>query len=192
MYEHLAEKCLEEKTVFKGKILEVNHDTVELPDKSRAFREVVYHCGGVAIAALTDDNCLMFVRQYSYPYREVLLEIPAGKLDAGEEPLAAAKRELLEEVGAIGEDYRYMGVMYPSPGCYRERLHLYFCRVREFGSSNPDEDEFLETEKIPLDQAVQMCLDNEIADAKTQLLILKIAAILEWEKTEKERKTERE
>lgn len=177
MYENLVEKCIEEKTVFKGKILEVNHDTVELPDKGKALREVVYHCGGVAVAALTEDNCLLFVRQYRYPYKEVLLEIPAGKLDAGEEPLAAAKRELLEEAGAVGEDYQYMGVMYPSPGCYREHLHLYFCHVKEMGASNPDEDEFLEVEKIPLEKAMQMCLNNEIADAKTQLLILKIAAL---------------
>lgn len=183
MHENLMEKCLEKKTVFKGKIFTVNHDLVALPNRRTAYREVVYHCGGVAIAALTADDCLMFVRQFRYPYGETLLEIPAGKLEEGEDPLAAAERELLEEVGAVGVDFQELGVIYPSPGCYRENLYLYGCRVGSFGTCRPDEDEFLEVEKIPLAEAVRMCMDQEIADAKTQLAILKMAML------QKERET---
>lgn len=178
MYEHLIEKCVEKNTIYKGRIIEVRNDTVELPNGKLAGREVVDHCGGVTVAALTDDNCLLFVRQYRYPHDEVLLELPAGKLEPNEDPFEAGKRELLEEVGAIGKDYRFMGIAYPSPGCYKEELYLYACRVDSLGEYNPDEDEFLDVEKIPLEKAVEMCLNNEIPDAKTQILLLKVAALV--------------
>lgn len=179
MYENLKEKCIQRNTIFKGRIIEVCNDIVELPNGKHAGREVVYHCGGVAIAALTDDDCLLFVRQYRYPHDEVLLELPAGKLEPGEDPLEAGKRELKEESGAVGRDYRYLGVVYPSPGCYKENLYLYACRVDTLEQYSPDEDEFLEVEKIPLMDAVQMCLRNELLDAKTQILVLKVFALVE-------------
>ena len=87
--------------------------------------------------------------------------------------------KVLEETGAVGKDYRFMGIAYPSPGCYKEELHLYACRVASLGEYCPDEDEFLDVEKIPLDEAVAMCMRNEIPDAKTQILLLKVARLVE-------------
>lgn len=178
MYEHLIEKCVERNVLYSGRIIEVRNDIVSLPNGKLADREVVDHCGGVTIAALTEDNCLLFVRQYRYPHDEVLLELPAGKLEKDENPLEAGKRELLEETGAIGKDYRFLGIAYPSPGCYKEDLYLYACRVESIGEYQPDEDEFLDVVKIPLDEALEMCLNNEIADAKTQILLLKVAVLV--------------
>ena len=179
MYEHLIEHCVEKNVIYSGRIIEVRNDAVRLPNGNLAGREVVDHCGGVTIAALTEDNCLLFVRQYRYPHDEVLLELPAGKLEKGEDPFEAGKRELLEETGALGKDYRFMGIAYPSPGCYKEELHLYACRVASLGEYCPDEDEFLDVEKIPLNEAVAMCMRNEIPDAKTQILLLKVARLVE-------------
>lgn len=178
MYEHLIEKCVEKKVLYQGRIIEVRNDTVRLPNGKLAGREVVDHCGGVTVAALTDDDCLLFVRQYRYPHDEVLLELPAGKLEPGEDPFEAGKRELLEEVGAVGKDYQFLGVAYPSPGCYKEELYLYACRVDALGDYHPDEDEFLDVEKIPIQEAVDMCMRNEIPDAKTQILLLKVAQLV--------------
>ena len=178
MYENLIEKCVERRSVYKGRLIDVRNDIVELPNGKLADREVVDHCGGVTVAALTDDNCLLFVRQYRYAHDQVLLELPAGKLEDGEDPFEGGKRELLEEVGAVGKDYRFLGVAYPSPGCYKEDLYLYACRVESLGDYHPDEDEFLEVEKIPLEEAVQMCLDGKIPDGKTQILLLKVALLV--------------
>ena len=178
MYENLIETCVEKHVIYTGRIIEVRNDVVSLPNGKLAEREVVDHCNGVTIAALTDDNCLLFVRQYRYPHDEVLLELPAGKLEKDEDPFEGGKRELLEEVGAVGKDYRFLGIAYPSPGCYKEDLYLYACRVDTLGENRPDEDEFLEAEKIPLDKAVEMCLSGEIRDGKTQILVLKVAALV--------------
>ena len=106
------------------------------------------------------------------------MELPAGKLERGEDPLEAGKRELLEETGAIGEDYQFLGDLYPTPGFCDEILRLYACRVKSIGKNNPDEDEFLEAERVPLEKAVAMVLENMLPDGKTQTLVLKIDALL--------------
>lgn len=128
----------------------------------------------MCVAALTEDGCLLFVRQFRYPYQKVLLELPAGKLDPGEDPLEAGKRELREETGAEAARYESLGELYPSPGYCGEIIHLYAATGLTFGQMSPDEDEFLEVEKIPLEEAARMVLDNEIADAKTQAAVLKV------------------
>ena len=128
--------------------------------------------------ALTPENELLFVRQFRYPYSEVLLELPAGKRDRTEAPLECGKRELREETGAIGTGYLSLGKLYPSPGYCGEIIHLYVCRVESFGSQNPDEDEFLKVERIPLNRAAEMVLNNEIPDAKTQVAVLKTQALV--------------
>ena len=176
---NLTEKTLKQDYKYKGKILKFRVDEVELPNGNTSQREIVEHPGGVTIAALTENNELMFVRQYRHPYEQILLELPAGKLDPGEnDPLEAAKRELQEETGVIGKEYVSLGTFYPSAGFCDEVLHLYFCRVASVGETNPDDDEFIEPILIPIDQAVEMVLNNEIPDGKTQVTVLKAAMLV--------------
>ena len=171
---NLNEQPLSADYKYRGRIINLRVDTALLPNGSSATREVVEHPGGVCVAALTEDGCLLFVRQFRYPYQKVLLELPAGKLDPGEDPLEAGKRELREETGAEAARYESQGELYPSPGYCGEIIHLYAATGLTFGQMSPDEDEFLEVEKIPLEEAARMVLDNEIADAKTQAAVLKV------------------
>lgn len=175
----LFEKTLESKEIFDGRVIHVTLDKVELENGKTSMREVVGHPGGVCIAALTDDNELLFVKQFRYPYKEVVLELPAGKLEKGQNPLENGKRELLEETGMIGSGYISLGKLYPSPGYCGEIIHMYFCRIERFEGQQLDEGEFLNVLKIPLDRAVEMVLNNEIPDAKTQTAVLKTAMMID-------------
>ena len=176
---NLFEQTVSRDYRYRGKIVNLRVDDAILPNGRHAVREVVEHPGGVCVAALTDQQELLFVRQFRYPYGEVIPELPAGKLDRdGENPLEAAKRELYEETGATAKQYRSLGKLYPSPGFCDEVIHLYLAQNLTFGESHPDEDEFLECERIPLSRAVEMVLQNEITDAKTQVAILKTAALI--------------
>lgn len=176
---NLTEKTLSVKKIFDGKILRVTHDDVELSDGTKTKREVVRHPGGVCVAALDDDNNLLFVRQFRYPYGEVVLELPAGKLEKGMTPLENGKRELKEETGAEGYSYISLGQVYPTPGYTDEIIHLYACRISSLGESCPDEGELLNVEKIPLNKAVEQVLNNMIPDGKTQIAVLKTAMLLQ-------------
>ena len=131
------------------------------------------------MAALTEKDEILLVRQFRYPYKEVLLELPAGKLEKGEDPFEAVKREQMEETGTAGEHYTFLGNLYPSPGYCGEIIRIWACRISEKGEMHLDEDEFLEVERIPLKKAVEMVLNNEIPDSKTQVGILKTAALVE-------------
>lgn len=174
----LTEKTLSSKNVFDGRILHITVDEIELPDGKKSKREVVNHPGGVTVAALDEDNNLLFVKQFRYPYKEVVLELPAGKLEKGSAPLENGKRELFEETGAEGYSYISLGQLYPSPGYTSEIIHLYACKVKSQGKANPDDGEFLNVEKIPLNKAVEMVLNNQIPDAKTQVAVLKTAMLI--------------
>ena len=172
---NLEEKQIKAEYLYKGKIINVRPDEIELPDGSPAFREVVEHPGGVCVAALTDNDEVLFVRQYRYPYSEVILEIPAGKRDSkDEDPLECGKRELREETGATAENYIFLGELYPTPGYCGEVIYMFGATGLSFGEQDPDDDEFLEVEKIPLQKAVQMIMSGEIKDAKTGIAILKL------------------
>ncbi len=171
---NLEEKTLSETYHFKGRIINLRVDDVELSDGSKSIREIIEHPGGVCVAALTTDGRLPFVRQFRYPYKEIVTELPAGKLEKGEDPLDAVRRELAEEVGAEGKNWRGMGKLYPSPGYCGEIIHLYACDIDIEGDSHPDEGEFLEVEYISLEDAVKMVLSNQLPDSKTQTLILKL------------------
>ena len=174
----LQEKTISKNTIYEGKIIHVRVDDAELENGHITKREVVEHPGGVCIAALTERNELLFVRQFRYPYGEVVLGIPAGKLEKGEDPLEAAKRELKEETGAEGTEYRFLGNLYPTPGYCNEIIRLFGCRVSLYGENSPDEDEFLETIRIPVEKAAEMVMNNEIPDGKTQVLVLKVQKLL--------------
>jgi ADP-ribose pyrophosphatase len=174
----LTEKTIARKDVFKGKVITVHEDTVLLPNGETSRREEVDHHGGVCIAILDDENRLYFVRQYRYAYSSTILELPAGKLESGEDPFEAAKREQTEETGTTGKNYISLGKIYPSPGYTNEIISLWACRVSETGSMKLDEDEFVEVEKINIDTAVKMVLSNEIPDSKTQIGILKTKELL--------------
>ena len=178
----LTEKTLESSQVYRGLIVNVRRDKALLPDGRPCVREVVEHGGAVALAALTDNDELLFVRQFRYPFCEAVLELPAGKLEAGEEPLEAGKRELLEETGACARRYVDLGVFYPSPGYCAEVIHLFAAFGLTFTGASPDEDEFLEAQRIPLAEAVEMVLAGAIRDGKTQAAVLKLAILLERER----------
>lgn len=161
--------------IFKGRIINLRRDEALLPNGQTATREVIEHPGGVCVAALTDDNCLLFVRQFRYPYMEETLEIPAGKRDKGDEdPLECGKRELREETGAIAAKYISLGELYPSPGYCGEVIWMYAATGLSYGDCDPDDDEFLAVERYPLEKAVEMVLSGEIKDAKTQAAVLKV------------------
>lgn len=173
-FDRMKEKTLRQTYHFNGRIINLRVDDVELSDGSKTIREIVEHPGGVCVAALTPDGRLPFVRQFRYPYLEIVTELPAGKLEKGEDPLDAIKRELAEEVGAHGTNWRSMGYLYPSPGYCGEIIRLFACDIDVFGESHPDEGEFLEVEYIPLEKAVEMVMAGELPDAKTQTLVLKL------------------
>lgn len=169
----LTEKSLNQKYVFKGRIFKVRVDDALLPNGTVAQREIVEHPGGVCIAPLTQNNELIFVKQFRYPYSEIVLELPAGKLEYGEDPFLAGKRELREETGCTAKSYISLGKLYPSPGYCGEIIHMYLAKGLTSGEQDLDDDEFLETIKIPLGEAFQMVMNNQISDSKTQVGIVK-------------------
>ena len=175
----LSEKTLSSSQVFDGRLLKVYLDQVGLANGDTAIREFVHHPGGAAVVALDGEGNVYLERQFRYPYKKVLLELPAGKLEPGEDPFEAVKREQLEETGTRGDNYISLGEVYPTPGYCGEIIRLWACRAAEGQQElSLDEDEFLDTERIPLDRAVEMVCNNEIPDAKTQIGILKTAFLI--------------
>ncbi len=182
---NLIEKRLSGEDVFCGNIIKVQLDTVELPNGKPAKREVVRHNGAVCIIPLTDKNEVILERQYRYAQGDVILEIPAGKLDGkDEDPLLAAKRELREETGAIAGKMTYLGLYIGSPAVLDEKVYMYLAEDLTFGECERDEDEFLSIEKIPLDEIVEKVLSGEVPDGKTQAAVLR-AYLMKNKRTEK-------
>ena len=169
----LTEKNIDSREIFKGRIIRVRLDTVRLPNGKEGIREVVEHPGGVAILAIDSEDRVLLVRQYRYPFERVMTEVPAGKREPGEPPFITAQRELQEEVGVTADTWTELGTLIPSPGCYGETLYLYMAQDLHFGATHPDEDEFLEPLRVPLDEAVRQCMDGTLTDAKTVAAILK-------------------
>ncbi len=174
---HLNETQLDSTVLFDGKIIRVEKDTVLLEDGTQAFREVVRHPGGVCILALTDRDEVLFVRQFRYPHAAVTMEIPAGKLEYGENPEECGKRELLEECGCTAREFTYLGKLFPTPAYDAEVIHMYLAKGLEYADQHLDEGEFLDVERIPLDEAVRMVIADQYPDAKTQVAILKYYAM---------------
>ena len=172
------EKTLRQTDIYTGRIIHVHVDDVELPNGSTSVREVVEHPGGVAVLALHEDQTVSLVRQFRYPFQAVVAELPAGKLEYGEDHRAAALRELEEEVGAKAGKLTYLGCLYASPGFCTEVLHMYLAQDLELGACHPDEDEFLETERVPFSTLVEQVMRGELKDAKTVALVLKAKVYL--------------
>ncbi|MBR1592804.1 MAG: NUDIX hydrolase [Ruminococcus sp.] len=175
---HLQEKTLKSDVMYEGVIFTITHDTVELENGNTAIRDVLVHHGGVCVIPVTDNNEIFLVRQFRYPFGTVTTEVPAGKLEKGESHAECGRRELLEETGCTCTEYIYLGEMYPTPAYNSEITHIYLARGLSFEKQSLDPDEFLDVEKIPLSDAVQLVMDGKIKDGKTQVAILKAARIL--------------
>lgn len=160
-------ETLERKAVFEGKVVRLYLDRVRLPDGREAEREVVLHWGAVGMVPVDADGRVFLVRQYRHAPGEDLVEVPAGKLAPGEDPLGCARRELMEEIGYAAKEWIKLAYFYTSPGFSDEVLHLYLARGLEKGEASPDEDEFLEVMHLPLTEAVAMIGRGEIRDSKT-------------------------
>lgn len=167
------EKTVSSEKVFEGRIIKVKVDKVEMPDGSTSTRELVEHPGGVGVVAVTDNDEIILVKQYRKPLDKVIYEIPAGKLDPGEHHRTCGIRELEEETGLSANVFEYMGFIYPSPGFTDEVTHVYLAKELTQGETHPDDDEFLDVEKVPFERALKMVIDGEINDAKSVFGILK-------------------
>lgn len=164
-----------ENLIFDGKVLHVYCDDIIRPDGESATREYAKHLGAVCVVPLTAENEVVCVKQFRYAHHRMFLEIPAGKLDyAGEDRREAALRELREETGAICETLTHIGDIIPSPAILTERISMYLAEGLTFGETEYDEDEFIEIVRIPLEKLVEMIVNGEIEDAKTQSAILKV------------------
>ena len=179
-FEHLEETELSSEVKYDGALLHIRRDTVRLPNGKTATREYNIHYGAVCIIPLLENGDVLLERQYRYPLREVITEIPAGKLDApDEDPLEAAKRELREETGATAAEWHALGLFCPTGAYSTERIYMYLARGLTFGARELDEDEFLNVFRMTLDELVDKVLAGEIPDAKTQAAALRAKLMLE-------------
>jgi len=167
-----TEKRISGEEVYHGVIVDVFLDRAELINGSVVKREVVDHPGGVGILPVDENNNCYLVRQFRYPFQREMLEIPAGKLERGEEHYSCAVRELSEETGFTADEYIYCGETCTSPGFSTEVLHVYIAKGLHYGNAHPDDDEFLNVEKYHLSELLNMVKRNEIKDAKTIIAIL--------------------
>lgn len=176
---NFTEKQLSSELIYDGKILKLCVDKVELPDKTQSTRECVRHCGGAAVLLIKDEKVAL-VRQHRYLYGKDIYEIPAGKMEEGEDPKSAAERECEEETGYRAECGHFLDI-YPSPGYTDEIIHIYLAQNAELIGAHTDDGEFLSCLFVPLSEVVAMISRGEICDAKTVAAIYKYVA----EKAEK-------
>lgn len=172
---HYDEPTVKSEAIFRGKLINVQVDTVRLPNGKTATRELVKHPGAVAVLALTDDNRLVVVEQYRKPLEKMTVEIPAGKLEPNENLIVCAKRELAEETGYTARTWAHLISFYTSPGFADEQLHLFTAEDLEVGSARPDEDEFVTAQAITLHEAWDLMQEGRICDAKT------VTAVYAWQ-----------
>jgi ADP-ribose pyrophosphatase len=178
--EALEEKSVSSTPIFDGKVLHVRLDEITLPNGVRSTREYCHHNGAVCVLPLTDEGEVICVRQYRYPFHEDLLEIPAGKLDSPEEdPNDAVRRELREETGAVAKKMIYLGKYYPSPAILDECIYMYLATGLEFGETEFDDDEFIESVRVPLSKLVDLTLEGKIRDGKTQICALRAQMMID-------------
>lgn len=175
---HLDEKTLNSDIIYEGVIFTITHDIVKLENGNKAVRDVLLHNGGVCVIPVTDKNEIFLVKQFRYPFHTTTIEVPAGKLEKGENHAECGRRELMEETGCTCDEYIYLGEMLPTPAYNSEITYMYMAKGLHFEKQNLDPDEFLDVEKIPLADAVKLVMDGKIRDGKTQIAILKAARIL--------------
>ena len=178
----LKETMVSTETVYEGIIVNVRRDKAKLIDGRITNREVVEHPGGVCVFALDNEGKVILVRQYRYPMQEVVLELPAGKLEKGEDPRDSGLRELGEETGLVPQTYLPMGVSFSSPGIMEEKIYYFFATDLVQGPVHPDDGEFLEVVRVPYEELLEMARKGEIKDAKTLVAILKASMVLEERK----------
>ncbi len=166
----MREETLKEHVLFEGRIIRVRCDEVLLPDGTTSTREVVDHPGGACVLCVHGGKVVL-VKQFRYAYREELYEIPAGKLERGEDPMLAAKRELEEETGLVADRLVHLFTMYPTPGYCNEKIYIYRADGVSAGKKHLDEGEFLDVAEIPLEEAYAMIGDGRIRDAKTVIAL---------------------
>ena len=172
-----TEAMLESKEIFNGRVIRVTLDKVQLEDGTTSTREVVHHHGGACVLPVDADGNVTMVRQFRYALGEELWELPAGKLEAGEDPFEAAKRELSEECGLIADTYTELGVVYPTVGYDSERIYLWAAEGLHTVGQHLDAGEFLDVVKMPFAQALGLVMDGTIKDSKTQVALLKYAQL---------------
>ena len=169
------EKLVQREVIYKGKIINVYNDFIAIDKKDiTSYREIVEHNGGVCAVIKTKDNKIKFVKQFRYAFGEDVLELPAGKIEKGEEPDLAIAREIEEEVGVSANKIEKIGKMYPSPGYCTEIIHLYYVDDYENCQQNFDVDEDLDCLEYTYDEAIEMIKDGRIVDAKTICLLLRV------------------
>lgn len=167
----MQERKLSSEMKFDGKLIKVTYDVAEVNGKE-AWREVVHHPGASAVVAIDENNRIIMEKQFRYALNDYLLEIPAGKLDAGEDPLVCAKRELEEETGIIASEWISLGTIATSPGFCNEVIHLYVAKGLSKGEIHWDEDEYVEVERYTFDELLQRINDETIKDSKTLSALL--------------------
>ncbi|MDD6153951.1 MAG: NUDIX hydrolase [Eubacteriales bacterium] len=172
------EETIKSEYVFKGKLINVRRDLVTTPS-GKSEREIAEHCGGVVMAALKPDGTLIMEHQFRKAIESVLFELPAGKMDPGEQPETAALRELREETGYTAKNIRYLTKSYPSAGFSTEILYSYVCTDLVPGETDLDEDEDIEIADYPLDTLYNMVMSGEIQDAKSQVVIMMVKAMVD-------------
>lgn len=173
----LTEQTLSEEIKYEGRILNLRVDKVKLQDNTEAFREVVEHSGGVCVVAFDENDALLMVRQFRYPFNEITWEIPAGKKNKDEDPKDCGQRELLEETGYVSNNLELLGTLYPTPAYDSEIIYIYYAKNLRKDKQKLDDGEFLAVEHVPFEKAVDMVMTGQIKDAKTQIAILKIKTL---------------
>lgn len=169
----LEETKISSQEIFNGVAIHLFKDEILLPNGHTGIREIIRHPGAVCVLPLTDDGDVIFVNQFRYALNKVTLEVPAGKLEKGEDPKEAALRELSEETGLTAKNIVHIGDLYTTPALIDEVIHMYIATDLTQGEQHLDYDEFVNTLKMPLSKAVDMVMNGEIKDSKTQTVILK-------------------